>query len=89
MFRARQSLKLQVQVRDNPERAAQWLEQHESVARVEMTGPRIDVTLKAGVEDYSFLPSLLIEAGYRLTLFREEEVNLETAFMLLTKGKQQ
>jgi ABC-2 type transport system ATP-binding protein len=27
-----------------------------------------------------------VAAGYRLTLFREEEVNLETAFMRLTKG---
>jgi hypothetical protein len=25
-------------------------------------------------------------AGYRLTLLKEEEVNLETAFMRLTKG---
>ena len=38
------------------------------------------------LRDYSFLPALLFEAGYKLTLFREEEVNLETAFMELTKG---
>jgi ABC-2 type transport system ATP-binding protein len=42
--------------------------------------------LKPDVEDYSPLPSALIAAGYRLTLFREEEVNLETAFLALTKG---
>ena len=47
------------------------------------------VTLAPGVEDYSVLPSALLEAGFRLTLFREEEVNLETAFMELTKGVQQ
>ena len=32
------------------------------------------------------LPNLLINAGYRLTKFAEEPVNLETAFMRLTKG---
>ena len=39
--------------------------------------------------DYSMLPRLLMEAGFDLTLFREEDVNLETAFMELTKGTQQ
>jgi hypothetical protein len=32
------------------------------------------------------VPALLIKAGYRLTLLKEEETNLETAFMRLTKG---
>jgi ABC-2 type transport system ATP-binding protein len=34
----------------------------------------------------SDLPSRLINAGFRLTHFAEEKVNLETAFMRLTKG---
>jgi len=38
------------------------------------------------VTDYTELPTLLIEAGYRLQFFREGEINLETAFMTLTKG---
>ncbi len=38
------------------------------------------------VTDYTELPTLLIDAGYRLRLFREDEINLETAFMTLTKG---
>ena len=42
--------------------------------------------LKDGVTDYSDLPTLLITDGLKLTLFREEELNLETAFMALTKG---
>jgi len=89
MREARQTPLLHVGVKENPEGAAKLIQQHPDVAKVTMTGPRIDVTLKRGVEDYSFLPSMLVEAGHRLTLFREEEVNLETAFMLLTKGKQQ
>ncbi len=34
----------------------------------------------------SDIPNRLINAGFRLTLFSEEKVNLETAFMRLTKG---
>ena len=49
----------------------------------------IKIALKKEVLDYSFLPTVLLEAGFQLTLFREEDVNLETAFMELTKGKQQ
>lgn len=86
---ARECLLLHLQVKENHEAAARLIEQHGDVAKVEMTGPRMDVTLKKGIEDYSFLPTLLVEAGHKITLFREEEVNLETAFMLLTKGKQQ
>ncbi len=44
------------------------------------------VTLAEGVTDYSDLPTILIEAGHKLTLFKEDEMNLETAFMALTKG---
>jgi ABC-2 type transport system ATP-binding protein len=32
------------------------------------------------------LPTILIERGFRIEMFREEDVNLETAFMHLTKG---
>ncbi len=34
----------------------------------------------------SDIPNLLVNHGFRLTLFTEEAVNLETAFMRLTKG---
>ena len=46
----------------------------------------IQLSIKEGVEDYSFVPQRLISAGYRLSLLREEDVNLETAFMRLTRG---
>ena len=35
---------------------------------------------------YKFLAGRLIEQGYELTLFKEDEINLETAFMYLTRG---
>ena len=44
------------------------------------------MTLADGQHDYSDLATLLVAAGHKLTLLREEELNLETAFMALTKG---
>ena len=44
------------------------------------------VTLVVGQTDYSPLATLLVEAGFKLSLFKEDELNLETAFMALTKG---
>jgi ABC-2 type transport system ATP-binding protein len=35
---------------------------------------------------YTDLPNILINAGFRISKFTEEPVNLETAFMRLTKG---
>ena len=44
------------------------------------------VQLKEDIEDYSDVPAELIRAGFRLLSLHEEEINLETAFMTLTKG---
>ena len=86
MRRARQTILLHVRVKEGTEKAARLIEQHDDVAEVNVRKETIDVTLKPHVLDYSFLPQLLFEAGFKLTLFREEEINLETAFMQLTKG---
>lgn len=66
--------------------AAKLLETHKIVQRVDVGDKHLTVTLSDGHTEYSDLASLLVGAGYRLTLFREEELNLETAFMALTKG---
>ena len=36
--------------------------------------------------NHTDLPNVLVNNGFRLTKFAEEAVNLETAFMRLTKG---
>ena len=46
----------------------------------------LDVRLKSGHEDGSFLPERLIREGFHLKAFREKEVNLEDVFMGITKG---
>jgi ABC-2 type transport system ATP-binding protein len=87
MQQVRQAIVLHVRVSSGVEKAARLLEPHSDVAKVEIRPPDLlVVTLKKGVHDYSFLPSLLIENGLKLLLFREEELNLETAFMELTRG---
>jgi len=87
MKMVRQAIILHVRVAGDVERAARLLEPHDDVAKVEIRPPDLlVVTLKKGVHDYSFLPTLLVENGLRLLLFREEELNLETAFMELTRG---
>src|SRR6187431_2883046 len=66
--------------------AATLLQGHKIVERVDIGDKHLTVTLSDGHKDYSDLATLLIHGGHQLTLFREEELNLETAFMALTKG---
>lgn len=89
MKKARAAVILEIKVSENQERAAALLEQQDGVSKVTMESDTIFVTLKREAEDYTALPTLLVENGFRIKQFREEEVNLETAFMELTKGMQQ
>ncbi len=86
MKRVRQRMLLNVAVVGDCEPAARLLEQSGLVESVAIQDGQMRVTLAENVTDYSDLPTVLIDAGFKLTLFREEELNLETAFMALTKG---
>jgi ABC-2 type transport system ATP-binding protein len=86
MKRVREQTVLIISVQGDRDGAAKLLEQTDSVEGVEVKKAQLVVTLKKGVDDYSDLPAALVAAGHKLTLFREEEVNLESAFMALTKG---
>ncbi len=87
MKKARQRIVLHIRVKDRTDDAAKLLEQVDATESIDIThNQMIELTLNAEVEDYSSIPTSLVEAGFAITLFREEEVNLETAFMELTKG---
>jgi ABC-2 type transport system ATP-binding protein len=86
MKKARQRILLHIAVTENMEKAAALLEAHELVSKLEIKKDEMLVTLQNEVKDYTFIPSMLIGEGFKLKLFREEEINLETAFMELTKG---
>jgi ABC-2 type transport system ATP-binding protein len=84
--RARTGTVIHVGVAANQEQAAALLSQHPSVENIAPNNGFIEVSLRQGIQDYNFIPNQLITAGYKLTMLKEEEVNLETAFMRLTKG---
>jgi ABC-2 type transport system ATP-binding protein len=84
--RARAGTIVHVGVSDNQELAAALLSQNPQIDNVAANNGCLHVSLREGVDDYSFVAHLLVSNGFRLTLLREEEVNLETAFMRLTKG---
>jgi ABC-2 type transport system ATP-binding protein len=82
----RQQTVLRISVVGDSTPAAALIEQASYVEKVEAHDGQLRVTLAAGEHDYSELSTVLIEAGHRLTRLTEEEINLETAFMTLTKG---
>ncbi len=84
--RAKAGTVVHVGVTRAPEQAAALLAQHPSVEAAAPNNGFIEVSLKTGVQDFSFIPTQLLAAGFQINLLREEEVNLETAFMRLTKG---
>lgn len=86
MRQVRERIVLHVQVAERQQEAATVLQEQDEVDSVIEADARLVVTLKADATSYSSLARLLIEAGFDLLLFQEEEVNLEAAFMALTRG---
>ncbi len=86
---------LHVAVAQRTEQAAQVIRQMEGVAEATVTNSHIRVTLAPtapgsapanAAADPSRIAYKLISEGFALTRLEEEKVNLETAFMRLTKG---
>ena len=86
MREMRKQVVLNVMVAGDASQAARDLEQHDDVDSLELVDQQLIVTLVEGCEDYSHIPTVLIESGHGLTLFQEEPIALEKAFMTLTKG---
>jgi ABC-2 type transport system ATP-binding protein len=82
----RQRTLLHVRVVGDQEPAAKTLRQSQIVEGIEPRDGRLEVTLCEGATDYSDLPTLLVQAGHKITEFKEDEIDLEKAFMALTKG---
>ena len=70
------------------EEAAKRMEAYAEVDSVKLDpkADTIEVRLKDGHEDGTFIPERLIGDGFRLKAFKEKEVNLENVFMEITKG---
>src|SRR5262245_54399909 len=91
MKRASMGQVVHITVDEKSEQAASLLAKVKGITKIDLTQhngtPRIDVTIdpQSGLM-MSELPSRLIAQGFRLTSMMPEQVNLETAFMRLTKG---
>src|SRR6185295_17155584 len=58
-----------------------------AAASATSNGQLLQITFdEVGGHNFTDLPNVLVNNGFRLTKFAEEAVNLETAFMRLTKG---
>ena len=86
MRKASMGLVLHVAVTERTADAANLLRATPGVAGVALDDGVMHVSMNQDVTEYAFLSEKLITAGFHLSLLREEEVNLETAFMRLTKG---
>ena len=86
MKQVRSDIVLNIAVSDRMTDAANTLENQPEVESVQDKNGVLVVKLNEGVHQYGFLASRLINQGFELTLFKEDEINLETAFMHLTKG---
>jgi len=84
--RARTGVVLHVGVADRLASAGELLRQLDGVASVENANGHLRVTLDPEHRDPSRVAAFLVQRGYGLTRLEEERVNLETAFMRLTKG---
>jgi ABC-2 type transport system ATP-binding protein len=86
MKQVRTDIVLNIAVSERLTDAAGMLENQPEVESVQDKNGVLIVKLNEGVNQYGFLANRLIEQGYELTMFKEDEINLETAFMHLTKG---
>lgn len=85
MKQIRQSIVLNVVVKQRQEDAAELLRQREDVATVEIDKNKMVVTMSQGIVEYSELANQLIANGFSLLEFSEDHPSLESAFMTLTK----
>ncbi len=84
--RTRSGTTVEIKVAARQDLASAVLQKLDAVSNVESEDGRLLVSLKRETHDFSFLARALLVAKLPLQEIKEEHVNLETAFMRLTKG---
>jgi len=84
--RARIGSVVHVVTPDDPERAEAVLAALPAVESAQQRDGAIVLTLKSDTNDFSAIAAALLQNNLRIQEIKPEEVNLETAFMRLTKG---
>ncbi len=83
---ARLGTRFHVRVVDQQPLAAELLTRHPGVKKVEQEDGYLLVEMADDVHDFSAMVEMLIQNRFKIREIKEEEVDLETAFMRLTKG---
>ncbi|MFQ5495152.1 MAG: ABC transporter ATP-binding protein [Phycisphaerae bacterium] len=86
IHRVKTATKLSIRVAEQQDLAALLLERTEGVKGVEQVNGALVVELTDQTHDFSGLAALLLKNNFKIREIKEQEINLETAFMRLTKG---
>lgn len=84
--RVKTGTKVNIGVTEQQDLAALLLERTSGIKSVAMQNGQLVVELEKQTHDFTGLARLLLDNNFRIREIKEEEVNLETAFMRLTKG---
>jgi len=84
--RVKTGTKLLVRVVEQQDLAALLLQRTRGVKTVDQVDGRLIVELDQQTHDFTGIARVLLDNNFRVQELKEEEVNLETAFMRLTKG---
>lgn len=84
--RARLGTTLHVVTPDDQEKARLVLSKLPGVSGANIRDGMVVVTLDSETSDFSFIAQAMLNNNLRIREIKQEEVNLETAFMRLTKG---
>jgi ABC-2 type transport system ATP-binding protein len=84
--RARVDTVVHVRTPDDPERARKVLDTLNGVESAAIRDGEIVVNLNGDTKDFSFIAQAMLANNLRIQEIKQEDVNLETAFMRLTKG---
>ncbi len=83
---ARMGTVVHVVTPDDPERARQLLERLPNIQSAAIQDGYIELNLANDTTDFSFIAQAMLQNQLRIHEIRQEDINLETAFMRLTKG---
>ena len=78
---------VEIAVEGDPTPAEEFLRHAPWARDVAQCGDAIHLSIRDPVLALSEIPRAMLDAGFRLTRFTEREVDLEEAFLQLTKGK--
>lgn len=84
--RTKGSTRVEIRLVDGHPQAALMLGKLNHVKSAECVDGQIVVELAGDAHDYSFIAQALLQHQYRVREIREEQVNLETAFLRFTTG---